>query len=158
MDNFIRRIRPERTGVRAPLGDLEMAVMRHIWPCGDGGCLAAEVQEALDKDRPIALTTVLTTLNRLADKGILTREREGKAYRYRTALTEEQIQQRVVEGVLGDLMARFPKAVASYFAQQQKRAEDAATDEARTLAELADALEVARADETQRRRGQEQDA
>ena len=116
--NLIRRIRPEKTGVRAPLGDLEMSVMRQVWPCGSHGCLAAEVLKALDTERPLALTTVLTTLDRLKEKGILTREREGKAYRYRAALTESELQQRIVSGVLGDLIAQFPQAVAAYFAQQ----------------------------------------
>ena len=116
--DLIRRIRPEKTGVRAPLGELELAVMRHIWPCGDKGCLGAEVQKALVAERALALTTILTTLDRLHDKGILVREREGKAYRYRAALSEAALQERIVSGVLGDLIAQFPQAVAAYFAQQ----------------------------------------
>ncbi len=116
--DLIRRIRPEKTGVRAPLGDLEMAVMRYVWPCGEAGCLALEVQKALDGERPLALTTILTTLDRLHDKGILVRDRESKAYRYRAALTEAELQQRIVSGVLGELIAQFPQAVAAYFAQQ----------------------------------------
>src|SRR5690348_4105922 len=102
--SFIRRIRPQRTGVRAPLGALEQAVMRCLWECGDADCGAAEVQQRLTaKERPVALTTVLTTLDRLHDKGIVRRERTGKAYRYAAALSEEQLQQRIVAGVLGDL-------------------------------------------------------
>lgn len=141
--NLIRRIRPEKTGVRAPLGDLEQPVMRYIWAHAKDGCLASEVQRNLQQERPIALTTVLTTLDRLYDKGILRREREGKAYRYRAAVTEEQLQQRIVEGVLGDLIAHFPKAVAAYFAQQGL-ADVAGTDQQEALAELARHLEAAR--------------
>ena len=137
--NLIRRIRPEKTGVRAPLGELELEVMRHVWACTDTGCLGAEVQEALDAKRPVALTTVLTTLDRLRDKGIVAREREGKAYRYRAALTEEQLQQRIVDGVLTDLIAQFPKAVASYFAQQGLAETGSEAD---TLAGLAERLEA----------------
>jgi len=114
---LIRRIRPEKTGVRAPLGDLEQAVMRCVWSCGDEGCLAAEVQHRLEKERPVALTTVITTMDRLKDKGILLREKEGKANRYRPALSETELEQRIVSGVLGDLIAQFPQAVAAYFAQ-----------------------------------------
>lgn len=112
-----RRTKPEKTGVRTPLGDLEMAVMRRVWDCGPHGCLAAAIQDALAAESPVALTTVLTTLDRLFDKGILVREKEGRAYRYRAALTEAQLQQRIVDGVLGDLIAQFPQAVAAYFAQ-----------------------------------------
>lgn len=118
MKNPIRRIRPERTGVRAPLGELEMAVMRYVWSCESRGCQGGEVQMALQQERPVALTTILTTLDRLAAKGIVIRKREGKAHCYRAALTEDQLQQRIVEGVLGDLIARFPRAVATYLAQQ----------------------------------------
>lgn len=137
--NLIRRIRPEKTGVRAPLGDLELEVMRHVWACGEAGCLGAEVQEVLNQKRPTALTTVLTTLDRLRDKGILAREREGKAYRYRAALSEEALQQRIVEGILGDLIAQFPKAVAAYFAQQGL-SQGAEKGEAETLTGLAERL------------------
>lgn len=142
--NLIRRIRPEKTGVRAPLGDLEMAVMRHVWPCGKEGCFAAEVQKALDAERPLALTTILTTLDRLKDKGILAREREGKAYRYRAALSEAELQQRIVSGVLGELIAQFPHAVTAYFAQQEP-ASLTPGDEGADLATLAQRLADIRA-------------
>lgn len=118
MNNPIRRIRPEKTGVGAPLGELETAVMRHVWACGTDGCQGGNVQRALESDRPVALTTVLTTLDRLLAKGILRREREGKAYRYWPLLSEAELQQRIVEGVMDRLIAQFPKAVAAYFAGQ----------------------------------------
>ena len=118
--DLIQRIRPKRTGVRAPLGHLEMEVMRYIWPCGEAGCLAIEVRESLEQSRPVALTTVLTTLDRLDEKGILRREKEGRAYRYSAVLSEEQLQARIVEGILGDLISQFPQAVAAYFAQQDR--------------------------------------
>jgi len=116
--NPIRRVRPERTGIRAPLGDLELAVMRHVWACGEQGCSGSEVQRILERERPVALTTVLTTLDRLSQKGILHRQREGKAYVYRPALTEQQLEQRIVDGVLGGLIDQFPSAVATFLCQR----------------------------------------
>jgi len=131
LNDPIRRARPEKTGIRAPLGDLEMAVMQHVWACPHDGCLAADVQQALERVRPLALTTILTTLDRLCKKGILRRERDGKAYRYWATVNEQELQQRIVEGVLSNLTAQFPQAVAAYFA----RREDA--DKAGHLADLA---------------------
>jgi len=122
VNNPIRRARPEKTGVRAPLGDLELAVMQHIWACPHDGCLAVDVQQALEQIRPLALTTILTTLDRLCKKSILRREREGKAYRYWATVSEEQLQQRIVEGVLSNLIAQFPKAVAAFFAHREDTA------------------------------------
>lgn len=129
-----QRFRPGRTGVGAPLGDLESAIMRYIWECNEAGCLAVEVQQSLESERPVALTTVLTTLDRLFDKGIVDREREGKAYRYRHAITEANLDQRIVEGVLNGLIARFPDAVATYFSQAEVSSN--LTDLARRMEEL----------------------
>ncbi len=116
--NPIRRARPERTGIGAPLGDLELSVMRYIWSCDHDGCQGADVQQALDRERPVALTTILTTLDRLREKDILRREREGKAYRYWPVVTEEQLQERIVAGIMERLISQFPKAVAAYLAQR----------------------------------------
>ena len=91
--------------------------MRYVWACGEAGCLAADVQRALEKEQPVALTTVLTTLDRLLQKDIVHREREGKAHRYGASVTEQELEQRIVAGVLDNLIARFPKAVATYFSQ-----------------------------------------
>ena len=114
--------------------------MRHVWGCGGSGCQGAEVQQALDRQRPVALTTILTTLDRLREKGIVRRERDGKAYRYWPALSEEQLQERIVTGVMDRLIAQFPQAVAAYFAQQGLTGQDA-----ERLSALARQLEAVRA-------------
>ena len=134
MNNPIRRTKPEKTGVNAPLGDLEQMVMRRVWDCGPAGVLGSDIHGDLDKTRPIALTTVLTTLDRLRDKGILRRERDGKAYRYWATVAENELQQRIVGGVLDRLIAQFPSAVAAYFSQETSANK---SDETATLTELA---------------------
>ncbi|HZO91087.1 MAG TPA: BlaI/MecI/CopY family transcriptional regulator [Chthonomonadaceae bacterium] len=138
-----QRFRPERTGINAPLGQLEEAVMRYVWACGDAGCLAADVQQAFETEQAAALTTVLTTLDRLLHKGIVRREREGKAYCYWAEVPEPELEQRIVAGVLDSLIARFPKAVATYFSQ--------AGGESANLQDLA-----RRVEELQRQRQQEE--
>lgn len=130
-----QRFRPERTGVSAPLGELETVIMRHVWACGEAGCLAAEVQRTLAAEQAVALTTVLTTLERLLTKGILRREKEGKANRYYAMVNEHELEQRIVAGVLNGLIARFPQAVATYFSQAGTEGAEL-FDLARRVAEL----------------------
>jgi len=149
VNNPIRRARPERTGIRAPLGELELSVMRHIWDCGINGCQGADIQQALDRQRPVALTTILTTLDRLRDKGIVRREREGKAYRYWPLLSEDQLQERIVVGVMDRLISQFPKAVAAYFAQQGLTGSEA--DSAK-LSDLARQVEAIASQQTEGKR------
>jgi predicted transcriptional regulator len=73
------------------LGDLERAVMDVLWDRAAGtttGITVREVAEAL-RDRELAYTTVMTVLDRLAGKGMVEREREGRAWSYRPAATRE---------------------------------------------------------------------
>lgn len=141
--NFRQRFRPERTGIGGPLGALETAIMQEVWFCGDQGCRAADLRQTLDKQQTIAITTVLTTLARLLNKGIVRRDKEGKAYRYFAAVTESELEAHIVSGVLDSLIARFPKAVATYFSQ--------ATDGNPDMTDLA-----ARVEDLQRRRAKEE--
>jgi len=63
------------------MGELEARVLDVLWD--DGGWLTpGEGNEALADGRPLAYTTVMTILVRLHDKGILERERRGRAWTY----------------------------------------------------------------------------
>jgi predicted transcriptional regulator len=63
------------------LGDLEAVVMDRLWSADDG-LTVRDVLESLDREPPLAYTTVLTVMDNLHRKGFLTREKEGRAYRY----------------------------------------------------------------------------
>ncbi|WP_442932325.1 BlaI/MecI/CopY family transcriptional regulator [Micromonospora sp. NBC_01699] len=75
------------------LGDLERAVMDVLWDRTTGstsgaGITVREVADALS-ERELAYTTVMTVLDRLAGKGMVEREREGRAWSYRPAASRE---------------------------------------------------------------------
>ncbi|OLT35740.1 hypothetical protein BJF79_32000 [Actinomadura sp. CNU-125] len=61
------------------LGELERAVMNELWTRPQGA-RASDLAAALASGP--AHTTVLTILERLARKGLVRREREGRAHRY----------------------------------------------------------------------------
>lgn len=61
--------------------------METLWASG-ASLTARDVQEKLS-DRDLATTTILTVLGRLERKGLVTRERDGRAYRYRATATRE---------------------------------------------------------------------
>jgi predicted transcriptional regulator len=69
------------------LGELEKAVMEALWSA-DAPVTARDVQDALS-DRHLATTTVLTVLGRLERKGLVTRQRAGRAHRYRSVASRE---------------------------------------------------------------------
>jgi predicted transcriptional regulator len=127
--NNERRFAPNRTGYLSPLGQLEQIVMAVLWR-GDAGeaMSVTDVHVALPQEPPVAYTTVKTTMERLADKGILEQEKSGKAYLYRTALTEEDLERRIVTATLDNLVERFPQAVASFFARPDPRLNETKLD------------------------------
>jgi predicted transcriptional regulator len=65
------------------LTPLQLEIMDVVWEHGEA--TVAQVRRRLAKRRPVARTTVLTLLGRLADRGWLARRSEGRTFRYRAA-------------------------------------------------------------------------
>lgn len=86
-----------------PLGPLEVAVMNIVWQRGE-----STVRDVVDLlMRPLAYTTVMTTLDRLYKKGLLTRRKSERAFLYTPRLSREAWEQeRAGEFVAGLLTAR----------------------------------------------------
>ncbi len=72
---------------RRPDGALESDVLRVLWSAGRP-MTPAEVREALGGG--LAYTTVMTVLGRLHDKQLVSRSQRGRAFAYRTRLSESQ--------------------------------------------------------------------
>jgi predicted transcriptional regulator len=83
----------------SPLGRLETTVMEILWQHG-----ASNVREVSQKlERPLAYTTVMTTLDRLYKKGLLERTKEDRAFVYKPLYTRREWEQKRA----GDFMAGF---------------------------------------------------
>ncbi len=91
-------------------GDLESAVLRAVWAAGQP-VTAAEVRESLHGND--AYTTVLTVLTRLWEKGLLERERHGRAHVYRALVDEAELTAGQMEQQLR--LAHDQEAVLSRF-------------------------------------------
>ncbi len=96
------------------LGPLEAEVMAVLWQA-DGPVSVREVAERLNARRAAALayTTVMTVLSRLAGKGILIREQQGRGFVYTPAVADTaEIAVRGVLAEFGDAaLARFVERV-----------------------------------------------
>jgi predicted transcriptional regulator len=82
------------------LGELEQKVIREIWKRGESS--VATLCVAFN-DR-YAYTTVMTTLDRLFKKNILSRRKDGRAYLYRSVCSFEEMQQDVARDVISKLL------------------------------------------------------
>src|ERR1035438_2551616 len=82
-----------------PLGPLEVAVMEILWAHGE-----SNVRDVVDKlDRPLAYTTIMTTLDRLYKKRLLLRQKVERAFYYSPLLTRSEWDQKRA----GDFVAGF---------------------------------------------------
>jgi predicted transcriptional regulator len=80
-------------------GELESAIMDVVWD-GDRAYLVREVRERLSYNRPLAYTTVMTVMNILYGKGVLCREKQGRAWRYWPTESREEHDARLMAEVL----------------------------------------------------------
>lgn len=115
------------------LGELERVVMETVWAATErGGSVSVrEVHEALAAHRSLAYTTVMTVMGRLAEAGLLSRERDGRAYRYAAAGTREALTAATIREQLDAMGDADRKAAMLHFL------DDASVDE---IAELKAAL------------------
>lgn len=128
-----------RDTLETVLGPLEYAVMDAVWELGE--CTVREVHNRLQQSRKIAYTTVMTTMTRLAAKGLLQRDTSDLAHRYSASVSRDMHARSTVEGVLDWLFAQYPEPAAAYLA-------DVVPDiDADVLSQLRDA--VARRRETE---------
>ena len=94
------RLRPGKKGLELRLHDLEAAIMDVVWGRKLSSFAVGDVLAILEKQRDIAYTTVMTTVTRLHDKGLLDRERDGKRYLYSPKLTREEFMESTAREVL----------------------------------------------------------
>ncbi len=80
-------------------GDLEMAIMQVMWAC-DRPYVVREVRERMQYGRPLAYTTVMTVMNILHRKGVLDREKLGRAWQYWPVEAREDHSPRLMTEVL----------------------------------------------------------
>jgi predicted transcriptional regulator len=96
-------------------GALEAVVMDRVWS-REGRVSVREVFEDLRRNREIAYTTVMSTMDNLHGKGWLARERNGKAFRYWPTLTREEYSARLMREALTG--GGNPDLVLTHFLEQ----------------------------------------
>jgi predicted transcriptional regulator len=79
-----------------PLGSLESELMERVWLLPETSVRDLHGEFASH----LAYTTVMTTLDRLYKKGLLTRRRVGRAYVYAAKLTEKEYRARVAQHLI----------------------------------------------------------
>ena len=108
---------------RRGMGELEREVMSVLWD-GDDWLTPRQVLDRLDLDPPVVYSTVMTILRRLWKKGVVNRQRAGKAFSYRPVVGQgEQTAARMTEllEATGDPEAALTHFLASLDARRRRQ-------------------------------------
>jgi predicted transcriptional regulator len=98
-----RIFHPFRSSLRQ-LGPLEQRMLVGLWAKG-----SATVRELIEHCcQELAYTTVMTTLDRLFKKGLLTRSEEGRAFRYAARFSREELHREAAGQALLQLLDASP--------------------------------------------------
>ena len=112
------RIRPEKQGLAAALFDLEAAIMDVVWGQAWEAFSVGDVHRVLETRRSIAYTTVMTTVGRLFDKGLLGRAKQGRKYVYTPAMSREAFAESMARDVMLSLPARGRAAAMALLVEE----------------------------------------
>ena len=80
----------------AAFGPLENRVLDALWARDTAAC----VRDLQPQFPHVAYTTLMTTLDRLYRKGVLTRQKDGRAFYYRPAATRPELVSQIARPII----------------------------------------------------------
>jgi BlaI family transcriptional regulator, penicillinase repressor len=114
------------------IGSLEADILAVIWE--KGRATVRDVYETLREQRQIAYTTVMTVMNNLVKKNLLTQDRTNIAYVYTPAIPGREVAFTVLDSVVQRLLRGQSNIAISHLLGLQKELTTEQTDEMRTWA------------------------
>ncbi len=101
-----------RKSIRDVPAPLELDCLKVLWQMGHGS--VREVRAALNQNRTLAYTTVMTVLDRLARKGGVARRRVGRSLVYTPLFTRQNLRRVAVQNLVQSLFDGSEEALLEY--------------------------------------------
>ncbi len=115
--------------------DAELEILKVLWRRGPS--TVREVFETLGENKTTGYTTVLKTMQIMADKGLVVRDESERAHRYEPAAPEDETQRRLV----GDLLRKAFDGSAKKLVMQALSTKRASAEELSEIRRMLDELE-----------------
>ena len=96
---------------------LELECLKALWNLGQAN--VRDVQTALA--RPLAYTTVMTVLDRLARRGCVERRKVGRGFVYSAILTRDSVRRVALDDLIHSLFDGSEESLRHYLAQTEPR-------------------------------------
>jgi len=123
---FLRR---GKAGLEAVFGSLELRVLEALWRRGNG-----TVRDLCDDFPAAAYTTLMTTMERLHKKGVLHRQKSGRAFIYQPINTRAELESGLITRAIQPLLSsESARPVLSCFVDEVSRHDERLFDELERL-------------------------
>jgi predicted transcriptional regulator len=117
--NFTIMCKAYAPGLAKFFGRLEAEVMKIVWT--QNPITVKRVLYFINKNNSYAYTTIMTIMNRLTGKNLLTREKKGHSYQYSPTIGEEEFLTLATEEIIGGLLDDFPKITSKTITRLKKK-------------------------------------
>ena len=91
--------------------ELEYAVLTKLWELGAAS--VRDVHGQLDRPEALVYTTIAKVIDRLRDKGLIQRERHGRAFVYRARIARELVERARARDAVSRLLGAAPHAAVA---------------------------------------------
>ena len=122
-------LRRKSPGLASVFGALELRVLEALWRRGTG-----TVRDLRDDFPAAAYTTLMTTMERLHKKGVLDREKSGRAFIYQPVSTRAELESGLITRAIQPLLSSdSARPVLSCFVDEVSRHDERLLDELERL-------------------------
>ena len=122
-------LRRKSPGLASVFGALELRVLEALWRRGTG-----TVRDLCDDFPAAAYTTLMTTMERLHKKGVLDREKSGRAFIYQPVSTRAELESGLITRAIQPLLSSdSARPVLSCFVDEVSRQDERLLDELERL-------------------------
>lgn len=108
----IKTFKYGEVGLNRFFGTLEAKIMELLWEANE--LSIKDVQQRLEKDKPVNFNTVMTVMNRLLDKGILEKRLQGRLSLFRPTQTKEDFIEDQSKKLTENLLDEFGGVVINH--------------------------------------------
>jgi len=113
----------------------ELEVLQVIWE--QGPSTVRQVMTALNRQRPRAYTSVMSLMNVMAEKGLLSQKPKGRAFLYSAKVSRGKTQSRMVKDLLSRAFDDSAAALVTHLLEQAKPNSEELDEIRKTIAEFA---------------------
>ncbi len=91
---------------------LEMLCLKALWSLGEGN--VNDVRQIVSQSKPLAYTTVMTVLERLARRNIVSRRKAGRAFVYAPHMSRDSIRRLALKEFVDGFFDGSPEQLAEF--------------------------------------------